>query len=491
MSANRDLIFYCTILVGLAVIQVLLVMGQGRALPPGDLHDLLKGPELWQAHGGSFPPWSEIFSTYGACDDYPPPLMLVGQLLFLSATGSPRLLPLLNLLFLAGFGVFFWLLVRRASGSAAALLALMMFFSRDEAIWAALAVGPEAPLMCGLAGLFYALQRWRGDLRRPPLALAAALGVALVCLTKVTAALHMVGPVLLVLWWSRSERRAVALFLGAALLLAAPWYLLNLENLLCYVGSNLSPSADTGHGDFLFKEFLPSGASRAVHALDGPLLAALVALVLLRKSEERPNKGTLFLAACSLPALLLIWAASAVGRTQLLELTVALPFLLALCAHVIVTRGGVAVRSVAYLLAGIQLVASLATFIPDGRLERALSTRPPGAVLDETDLHEGVVRAVIRRVGPTTGPVLVINKANLPNRVLLDPIGFWWAAMTLDHDIEFRCHGCREERYEMQRELKPAREPAVKVIFGGDGPADLRVRAGVLGVKQVGVQITR
>ena len=57
----------------------------------------------------------------------------------------------------------------------------------------------------------------------------------------------------------------------------------------------------------------------------------------------------------------------------------------------------------------------------------------------------------------------------------------------LGHDLEFRCQGCRPERYEMQRELKPAAgEPAVKVIFGEEGA--LRVRAGVLAPAEVGVR---
>ncbi len=494
MAANRDLILYSLLLVCVAGLQVLLVLGQGHGPPPGDLHDLLKGPELWQTHGGELPPLARVFGSYGACDDYPPPLMLVGQLAFLVATGSPRLLPLLNLLYLAGFGLFFWLLVRRVSGPAAALLALVMFFSRPASLWAALAIGPEAPLLCLLSALFYLLHRWRADLRRPLWPALAALCLGLVSLTKVTFFLHAAAPTLLVLWWSRRERRGVALFVGVALLCCLPWYLAHLPELMCYVSSNLQPSdgADMA-GDFLFKEFLPSAAARALGALAAPGLAALLAAVLWRSSSTKPGKGPAFLAACCVPALGLIWIASSLGRFQLLELTVALPFALALASHLIISRGGVVARSLAFLVAGVLLVANLSNFIPEGRLERALGGGAnPGAMLDETTLHEAVARQVLtRRVltqqAPAGGHVLLVNAADLPNRVMLDPICFWWAAMTLGHDLEFRCQGCRPERYEMQRELKPAAgEPAVKVIFGEEGA--LRVRAGVLAPAEVGVR---
>ena len=494
MRIRPHLLTYTILLAAVAVILVLLVRGLGHGPPPGDLHDLLKGPELWQASGGRFPSLAQILGTYGPCDDYPPPLMLVAQLLLLVSTGSIGLLLLTNLAYLAGFGLAFWLLVRRISGGGAALLALVMLLSQPFVMWVLTAVGPEAPLLALTAGLCLALYRSEGLTRRGPI-LAAVMLLGLMSLTKVTFFLHAAGPVAITGWRALRGRRwaGLALFLGGALLLSLPWYLYNLERLACYVSGNLATGA-VGTEDFLFRDFLPGGGARIVHGL-GPVLLGIALLFAWLKparqdvnAHARDSVDLVFLAACCAPALLLALTAGLIrDALPLLELTVGLPFALALAAHLLLTRTSPGLRPALFALAGALMLFNLLTFAPPPRFS---PPDPRATSASMGSLHEQVTRALLKDPRLGDGPVLLVNKADLPYKVMLDPICFWWAALSQGRDMTFRCLGCREDRYEMQRELEPAeRPPTMEVIFGGEGPAHLTVEAGVLGATRVGVEI--
>lgn len=493
MRRLPDKVIYLLPLLAVGLLQVLLIRGAGQGPPPGDIHDLLKGPELWAANGGALPTLAQILGTYSPCDDYPPPLMLLGQMLLLVCTGSLRLLPLTNLAYLAGFGLAYWVLIRRISSGGAASLALALLLTQPFALWVLLAVGPEAPLLCLTAGLCLALHDSQGLARRGP-TLAAILLLGLMSLTKVTFFLHAAGPVAITVWRALRGRRWTGLLLlvGGALLLSLPWYVFNLERLLCYISGNLA-AGSSGTEDFLFRDFLPGRAARVVHGLGPVLLGLLLLGVWLRPTPQDMDAGPArqpdlaFLLACCAPALLLALAIGLIrGALPLLELTVGLPAALALAAHFLLTRTAPRLRPALFAMAGSLVFFNLLSFAPMPRL----LPPPPGATpVSMGRLHQEVTRTLLEDPRLGAGPVRLVNKSDLPYKVMLDPICYWWAALSQGRDLEFRCQGCREERYEMQRELEPGRQPTLEVIFGGDGPAHLKVEAGVLGPDEVSVEI--
>lgn len=492
MRGTPHKLAFLSLLAAVGLLQVLLILGAGHGPPPGDIHDFLKGPELWAATSGAFPSLAEILGTYSPCDDYPPPLMLVGQLLVLALGRGPGLIPAANLVYLAGFALAFFTLIRRLSGSGAALLAAAMLLSQPFALWVLLAVGPEAPLLCLTTCLCLALYRADGLSRWRP-TLAAVLLLGLMSLTKVTFFLHAAGPVGITVWRAVRKKQwaGLALLLGGALLLCLPWYIFNLERLLCYVSGNLA-AGSSGSDDFLFRDFLPGSVARFIHAAGPVLLGGALLLAWLKPAphdDAPPRRGVdlMFLAACCGPALALALTAGLVrGALPLLELTMGLPCALALGAHLLLTRAGVRRRLAMGVLAGALAVFNLLTFAPTARL---FPPEPGTSPVSASRLHQEVARRVLNSPGVGQGPVRLVNAADLPYRVMLDPICFWWAALSQGRDMAFRCQGCREERYEMKRELEPERPPVMEVIFGGDGPAHLTVEAGVLGPAEVGVEI--